>query len=126
MREVMIGTSAYPSADDGLLTEAGIGWVRQSFRFPFADRVGGEVMDEYRRNKEAAEKWVARGFRVMGVTPLVGIGRREPDAEGRLALRWQDHLPAWCGPLGSDRYVRRTCSRNWERFLCESMLRRPL
>jgi len=49
MSEMAIGTSALPTADAEQIRQAGIGWVRQGFRFPFADRVGGEITEAYRK-----------------------------------------------------------------------------
>lgn len=34
MRDLFIGTSAYPQADESLLNEVGIGWIRQGFPIP--------------------------------------------------------------------------------------------
>ncbi|MDF1514968.1 MAG: hypothetical protein P1S60_14250 [Anaerolineae bacterium] len=54
MSALVIGTSAYPGANDALIKEAN------------------------------AIRWRQRGFPVMGVTPLMGIGVREPDPQGHL------------------------------------------
>ena len=97
MDEFRIGISAYPTADPSLLADAGIGWLRQGFRFPFLDRLGGEVTEEYRQAKANAEAWAARGFQVMGVTPLIGLARYEPDEQGQLRRRWRDWYPSWMG-----------------------------
>lgn len=113
MRELMIGTSAHPDADGELLKEAGIGWVRTSFPFPFRERVGGELTKEYAAARERAEQMHGNGFRLMGVTPLPGIATRERDEEGNLQFRrWNRRVPDWCGELGSEqlrRTYRRTC-----------------
>ena len=102
----MIGTSAYPTADKALLREAGIGWVRVGFPFPFADRLGGSLTQEYRRSRADAAKLSAAGLKVLGITPLPGIATKEPDAEGHLVGRWRDFFPAWCGALGSAQCLR--------------------
>ena len=102
MHEPMIGASAYATADAELLREAGIGWVRLDFGFPFSGRIGAEVTEQYALQKADAAGLAAKGIGVMGVTPLPGIAVHRPDAQGQLALQWQDWLPAWCGPLGSD------------------------
>ena len=52
----MIGTSILDTADTRQIQEAGVGWVRQSFRFPFVDQVGGNVSEEYRENRASAER----------------------------------------------------------------------
>ena len=106
MADMMIGTSAYPTADAGLLRQAGIGWVRVGFASPFADRLGGQQTEEYRRRKADAEKFAADGLKVLGVTPLPGIATKKPDADGRLVPAWRDFFPAWCGRLGSEECLR--------------------
>jgi len=106
MDEILIGTSAFANADVALLQEAGIGWVRQNFGYPFVSELGGELTEEYRRAKATAQAWREKGFRVMGVTPLVGIGKQEPDAQGRLRTAWHDFAPVYMGPLGADAFLR--------------------
>lgn len=106
MRDLMIGTSAYPDADEKLLKEAGIGWLRRSFPFPFRDRVGGELTREYVEARELARKTHEAGFRLMGVTPLPGIATRERDEDGNLQFRkWNPRVPEWCGELGSEQFL---------------------
>ena len=105
MSEMMIGTSAYASANPDLLKEAGMGWVRHGFGFPFKDRLGGELADAYVRRREQAEALVAGGLKLMGVTPGPGVATRKPDDQGRLVYRWQTRAPDWLGPLGSDEFL---------------------
>ena len=105
MSDILIGTSALPTADTSLMREAGIGWVRQGFAFPFADRVGGELTADYRKARAQAQAWAAAGLKVMGITPGPVGSHYEPDAGGRLQLTWAPRLPEWCGPLGSAQYV---------------------
>jgi len=106
MADLMIGTSAYATANPELLREAGIGWVRHGFGVPFADAVGGELTEQYRERKRQAEAFAAQGLRLMGVSPGPGIGLREPDSKGDLQLTWHTHMPEWFGPLGSDQFLR--------------------
>ncbi|HUS92607.1 MAG TPA: hypothetical protein VM389_00585 [Phycisphaerae bacterium] len=106
MSEMVIGTSALPGADVPRIRQAHIGWVRQGFRFPFVDRLGGEISEDYRKARAQAEAWRAAGLKVMGVSPLPVSSRWEPDAGGTLRLKWTPRLPEWCGPLGSEQYVR--------------------
>ncbi len=101
MSELIIGTSAYPDADRDLLEEAGIGWLRRGFPFPFEDRVGGEVTESYTRTKAKAQELREDGFRLMGVTPGPGIATYETDEEGELTRRWHSRLPQWAGEPGS-------------------------
>ncbi|MFO7958236.1 MAG: hypothetical protein R6X33_14210 [Candidatus Brocadiia bacterium] len=113
MAELMIGTSAYPSADRELLREAGIEWLRQSFPFPFRDHVGGELTDDYVERRARVEELTGDGFRILGVTPRPGIATRERDEQGRLEWRrWNPGMPEWCGELGTPEFARtyrRTC-----------------
>jgi len=106
MADFMIGTSILETADTRQIQEAGIGWVRQSFGLPFEDRVGGMVSREYRKSKAWAQRLRAAGLRIMGITPLPGIGTMKPDAQGGLKLTWRNFLPDWCGALGSEEYLK--------------------
>jgi hypothetical protein len=102
----IIGVSAYPTADDSLLKQAGIGWVRAHFGYVFTDGPGSAMSERYRELEAAARKWRDRGFRVMGTTPLIGRGVRETGADGKLQFVWHDQFPDWMGPLGSDEFCR--------------------
>lgn len=85
--EMLIGTSALPKADADMMHEAGIGWVRQGFPFPFSDRVGGHLTDRYRQAKADAEARVAGKLEPMGVTSLPFGGKHEPQESGSLHLK---------------------------------------
>ncbi len=104
MTKLLIGTSAYPNANDSLLRGAGIGWIRQDFSFPFIDHFGGTLSGDYRKQKETAGQWVRRGFQVMGVTPLIGIGLQKPDANGLLQTTWSGWTPDYMGTPGSSEF----------------------
>ena len=104
MPELMIGTSALHSADPALIREAGIGWVREDAPFPFKDRVGGELTGAYLKTRDTYSSWARAGVKVMGVTPLPGIGTRKADASGLMGLVWTDFFPAWMGKPGSAEY----------------------
>jgi hypothetical protein len=56
MNDMMIGISADADADRGLLSGAGIGWMRFDFPFPFEDRTGGKLSQQYRKAKAAAPR----------------------------------------------------------------------
>jgi len=105
MSNCIIGTSASESADPALLKQAHIGWIRQDFDIPFVDGVGGQLSDKYVRSKEQARRWVAQGFRMMGVSHGLGIGTYKPDATGQMAFHWQSELPDWYGEPGSDAFM---------------------
>lgn len=104
VRKFIIGTSAFESADTRLMKEAGIQWVRAGFHFPFSDQIGGNLTEDYQKDKTEAAAWIARGFKVMGTTPMLGIGTNQPDAQGKKHLVWQDGLPAWLGKPGTQQY----------------------
>ena len=104
MSDLIIGTSAFANANPQLLKEAGIGYIRADFPVPFADRVGGTLTDHYLRAREEAFAWAGRGFQVIGVTPLPGIGQYKPDAQGVMHMQWTDFFPAWFGSTASDAY----------------------
>ncbi len=106
MPDLMIGTSAYATADASLMREAGIGWVRQDFSVPFEDRLYGDVTQKYREETAQAEAWRGKGLEVMGVSPLPGIGTYAPDVQGRMQLAWRDLLPGWFGEPGTGRFLR--------------------
>lgn len=105
MDDFVIGTSAHAKADAELIKGAGIGWIRQNFSYPFVDRVGGETTEAYAEAKAQAQAWVDKGFRVMGVSPLLGIGLREPSAEGQLQMVWHDRVPDYMGKPGSQTFL---------------------
>ena len=102
MGKVIVGTSALPGADAGLMKEAGLGWVRQGFPCPFEDALGGELAEAYVQAKDLAELWAAKGMKVMGVSPGPGMMRYETDASGIKRHTWSRRLPEWMGELGSD------------------------
>jgi len=119
MDRMIIGTSAYANADVDLMRGAGIDWVRQGFEYPFSDSLGGTTTDEYQRAKTNAKRWVEKGFRIMGVTPLLGIGLRERDAEGKLQMVWHDHVPGYMGVPGTAEFQRNY--RELCRFLAQDL-----
>jgi len=119
MSTIQIGTSAYPNANLRLLQEAGIAWIRQDFSFPFKNRLGGDLTPEYEQQRASAALWVDKGLRVLGVTPLIGIGLQKPDAAGRMQTTWHDHVPDYMGKPGTDEFLTnyfRLCS-----FLAEDL-----
>jgi hypothetical protein len=107
MPPLLIGTSAFANANTSLLKEAGMDWIRADFPLPFVDRLGGSLSDEYLQAREHAHAWAAKGFQVMGVSPLPGIGTYQPDASGALQLTWTSWLPAWMGDVNTGALSRR-------------------
>jgi hypothetical protein len=106
MKELLIGTSAFAKADPFLIKAAGIGWIRQDFPFPFAERIGGTLADGYMKAKAEAQGWAAKGMRLMGVTPLHGVGGYKADVSGKYQFIWNDFLPAYMGGLNSEEFSR--------------------
>lgn len=105
MSEFIVGISASPDADAGLMRQAGITHVRQSFGYPFKDALGGELSDRYVQAKATAQRWLEKGFGLMGGTPLIGSGLREPDGAGHLRFVFHERYPQWMGKLGSDAFL---------------------
>lgn len=104
MGDFMIGTMTARRADVDLLKAAGVGWVRELVPFPFADRYEGAVTEDYRKAKAAIQAWVDKGFKVMGITPLLGFGG---------SGAWQGRSPSWMGDLTGDEFFdnyRKVCS----------------
>jgi hypothetical protein len=104
MRDIFIGTSALPSANVDLMKQAGIGWLRHGF--PFPDRLGGELSERYVQAREAARQRSAQGFRLMGVSPGLGIGTMKEDEQGQLRMVWQGRTPPWMGQPGTPEFAR--------------------
>ncbi|MCC6444242.1 MAG: hypothetical protein IT210_12410 [Armatimonadetes bacterium] len=113
MSDLLYGVSAYPDADAGLMKEAGIEWVRLDFPFPFKEKAGGEPSEDYLRAREEARRQQEKGLKVMGVTPLHGIGIFRPDADGVMRMQWESFAPDWMGQPGTPRFnesYRKTCA----------------
>ncbi len=106
MPEFMIGASAYPTADVEQMREAGIGWIRLDFGFPFSGRIGGELTEQYMHQRQDAADIAGKGLNVMGVTPLAGVAVRKRSRGGRMTLKWENWLPEWCGEPGSEKFLR--------------------
>jgi hypothetical protein len=106
MSSFLIGTSAESTADPNLLQQAGIQWIRVNFPFPYLQQFGGELNPEYVRAREEAQRWAARGFQIMGTTPLIGIGTYQPTPTGGLEMVWNDWLPAAMGRPNSEQLLR--------------------
>lgn len=106
MSEIMIGTSALPTADVNLMKAAGIGWLRHGFPYPFVDRLGGAKSERYLQARAMAEKRAEQGFKLMGTTPGLGIGTMQKDENGRLRMVWRDGFPAWMGRPGTPEFLK--------------------
>jgi len=106
MQQAIIGTSALSEADVTRMKEAGIGWLRHGFPYPYVDRLGGELSPRYLSAREDALHRHTQGFQLMGVTPGLGIGTMQPDAQGRYQLVWRDGFPRWMGRPSTTEFLR--------------------
>uniref|UniRef100_A0A7C4PH79 Uncharacterized protein n=1 Tax=Anaerolinea thermolimosa TaxID=229919 RepID=A0A7C4PH79_9CHLR len=105
MSELIIGTSALANANQDLLNEACIQWIRIDFPFPFQDKLGGELTPEYLNARQQAHTWAAKGFKIMGVTPLIGLGTYRATVEGGMEMIWNDWLPPYMGKPNTDQFL---------------------
>jgi hypothetical protein len=106
MSELIIGTSAYDHADSELMRSAGIGWVRIGFPYPFNAPDDKKPTPSYLHARQTARDWAARGFRLIGSTPGLGLGTYQPDANGKMSMNWKDGFPTWFGAPGSQDFYR--------------------
>jgi hypothetical protein len=84
-----------------LIKEAGIGWVRIHFPFPFEDKIGGKLTDGFLSRLQKAKRVKGLGFQLMGVTPLPGHKSYDPQSKQTV---WRTLFPAWAGTIDSDSY----------------------
>jgi hypothetical protein len=105
MDQFILGTSAFANADPALIRSAGISWIRHDFPFPFSDRIGGTLDANYIKAKEEALAWASKGMRLMGVTPLHGVGGYQADTAGQLRFIWKDLLPAYMGKPNTTEFL---------------------
>ncbi|MGO9241566.1 MAG: hypothetical protein ACLQBJ_12215 [Bryobacteraceae bacterium] len=97
----VLGVSPWSNPNYQMIKDAGIGWVRLGFEFPFEDKIGGKLSDKFLKNLDEARKVKTFGLRIMGVTPLAGIMAYE---EKDKKTAWRPHIPAWAGSIDSDIY----------------------
>jgi hypothetical protein len=83
------------------MREAGIGWLRIGFVFPFASAAQREYGQEYLHALERAREARKLGFRVMGITPLAGVMAFD-ETDHRTA--WRPRVPEWAGTPEGDSY----------------------
>ena len=76
--------------DYDLIRAAGIEWLRASFRFPFADRIGGAHSETFTQNLARARELRARGFHLVGKVFGPGSSRYDPETE---RTRWLWSMP---------------------------------
>ncbi len=84
-----------------MIKEAGIQWVRLSFAFPYKDKIGGTLSDDFLKDLAEAKKVHQLGLNIMGVTPLAGVmdySKKDNKTE------WTPRIPSWAGSINSDSY----------------------
>jgi hypothetical protein len=96
-----VADSARSNPDYRMMKEAGIGWVRLGFAFPFEDKMGGKLSDTYLKNLEEAKRIRRQGLRIMGRTPMAGAMSYNA-TDGQTV--WRLQIPAWAGPYDSDSF----------------------
>ena len=98
----MLGiTPAHDNPNFKLMRALGIGWVRQGFSFPFADRVGGELSNVYLHSEIEVCRYLDAGFDVLASFPGPGSVRYLPEHGETRYLR---AMPDWLGSLDDDSY----------------------
>src|SRR5208283_1338824 len=97
----VLGVSPWSNPNYQMIKDAGIGWVRLGFEFPFEDKIGGKLSDKFLKKLDEARKVKTFGLRIVGVTPLAGIMAYE---EKDKKTAWRPHIPAWAGSIDSDNY----------------------
>ncbi len=97
----ILGISPWSSPNYQMIKEAGIHWVRLSFAFPYKDKIGGTLSDEFLKDLAEAKKVHELGLNIMGVTPLAGVmdyNKKDNKTE------WTPRIPSWAGSINSDSY----------------------
>jgi len=89
--------------DYKLLKKAGIEWVRIGTSFPFEDKLYGKLTERYQNSKKMMENAVANGIKVMGITPLLGSTRFDPE------LNRPDWADGWPRDILNDNYGNPSC-----------------
>jgi hypothetical protein len=97
----IIGVSPWSNPNYELMREAGIGWVRLGFDFPYRSRLGGEYAEKFTEDLENARRVAGMGFKIMGVTPLAGVMAYD---KGDNMTAWRPHVPEWLGGPGAEGY----------------------
>lgn len=106
----ILGVSPHSNPNYRMMLEAGIGWVRLGFAFPFEDKIGGKFSPRFLANLEEAKEIRKTGLRIMGITPLAGtIAYRETDKQ----TAWRTNIPEWAGSIANDSYYE-ACERACE------------
>ncbi len=105
MTDFINGVCTHEKAPIALLKEAGVEWVREGVPYPYLDRRGDRVSEEYRIVKETIKHYADAGLKVMASALQPGSGLREPDEEGNLVLKWHAAHPEWFGEMGTDKFL---------------------
>lgn len=98
----MVGiTPAHDNPNFELMRDLGVKWVRQGYTFPFADRIGGKLSEEFVRSEALVEQFLSEGFSVLASYPGPGSMRYMPEAGETVYYR---AMPDWMGGLDTDDY----------------------
>ncbi len=99
----MMGICAYTYSEPDyvLMKQAGIEWIRVGFTYPFKDQQHEEMNPRFLETVEHVKTLRKKGFRIMGVTPLLGSFRFNKKLGKSV---WHPELPEWAGSYDSDRY----------------------
>lgn len=80
-------------ADLTLVKDAGVEWLRASFRFPFKER-SGRNSPEFEASLSEAQRRKSLGFSLLGTSPGPGSSRYDPKLDKTV---WQSSVPEWGG-----------------------------
>ena len=97
----ILGVTPHSNPNYELMKEGGIGWVRLGFGFPFQDKIGGKLNENFLKELEEAKEVRKIGLRIMGITPLAGVMAYD-DKDKKTA--WRPQIPAWAGSIDSVSY----------------------
>ncbi len=98
------------------ILDIGFAWTRMGVRFPWKDRMFGELDEEYLKRREEIRRAHAAGLQVMVTTPGMGGYRYDPVKK---ETYYHDDWPAFVGEKGSEEYYRNveeTCA-----FFCRDL-----
>ena len=87
--------------DYDLIKAAGIEWLRASFRFPFAEQIGGAPSAAFLENLAWARELRTLDFQLVGKVFGPGSSRYDPETK---STHWFWSLPEWAGTYEQDSF----------------------
>jgi hypothetical protein len=87
--------------DYDLIKAAGIEWLRASFRFPFAEQIGGALDEAFLESLARARELRALDFQLVGKVFGPGSSRYDPETK---STHWLWSLPDWAGTYEEDSF----------------------